>query len=159
MFLMLLLLASCLLLHIQDQYIVIAFYGRCVCCREVAALGRSLAAVGGRLESLLVAAVSQGLQEQPLTSSSILSGPAPTLLSLCFRLHIVNALVSMTDWMCLTCGQGTCCVCKCGCFQSLHRWKLHVMSVLYSLLGIGCPGDQMQASRQGFSYVNGWTVF
>lgn len=59
-------------------------------CREVAALGRSLAAVGGRLESLLIAAASQGLQEEPLTSSSILSGPAPTPLPLSDALYILN---------------------------------------------------------------------
>lgn len=47
-------------------------------CREVAALGRSLAAVGGRLEALLVAAASQGLEEQTLSSSTILAGPAPS---------------------------------------------------------------------------------
>ncbi|KAL3150452.1 hypothetical protein ABBQ32_000282 [Trebouxia sp. C0010 RCD-2024] len=44
--------------------------------REVAALGRSLAAVGGRLEALLVAAASQGLEEQTLSSSTILAGLA-----------------------------------------------------------------------------------
>lgn len=44
-------------------------------CREVAALGRSLAAVGGRLEALLVAAASQGLDQAALTCSTILAGP------------------------------------------------------------------------------------
>ena len=48
-------------------------------CREVAALGRSLAAVGGRLEALLVAAASQDLDQEPLISSTILTGPALTI--------------------------------------------------------------------------------
>lgn len=48
---------------------------RCAGCREVAALGRSLAAVGGRLEALLVAAASQGPDQEALTSSTILTGP------------------------------------------------------------------------------------
>ena len=52
---------------------------KCVYCREVAALGRSLAAVGGRLEALLVAAASQGLDQEALTSSTILTGPALTI--------------------------------------------------------------------------------
>lgn len=51
---------------------------RCADCREVAALGRSLAAVGGRLEALLVVAASQGLDQEALTSSTILTGPALT---------------------------------------------------------------------------------
>lgn len=42
--------------------------------REVAALGRSLAAVGGRLDSLLVAATSQGLSDQAVTPETILTG-------------------------------------------------------------------------------------
>ncbi len=42
--------------------------------REVAALGRSLAAVGGRLDSLLVAATSQGLSDQAGTPETILTG-------------------------------------------------------------------------------------
>ena len=49
-------------------------------CREVAALGRSLAAVGGRLEALLLAAASQGQEEETLTSSTILTGPTPPTL-------------------------------------------------------------------------------
>lgn len=48
---------------------------RCADCREVAALGRSLAAVGGRLEALLVAAASQGPDQEALSSATILTGP------------------------------------------------------------------------------------
>ncbi|KAL0029799.1 hypothetical protein WJX77_000735 [Trebouxia sp. C0004] len=44
--------------------------------REVAALGRSLAAVGGRLDSLLVAATSQGLSDQAVTPEIVLTGLA-----------------------------------------------------------------------------------
>lgn len=54
---------------------------RCAGCREVAALGRSLAAVGGRLEALLVAAAGQGPDQEALTSATILTGlpsPSPT---------------------------------------------------------------------------------
>ena len=46
---------------------------RCT-CRQVAALGRSLAAVGGRLDSLLVAATSQDHSEQAVTPETILTG-------------------------------------------------------------------------------------
>ena len=59
---------------------------RCAECREVAALGRSLAAVGGRLEALLVAASSQGLEQEALTSSTILAGPA-LIVTTCRVLH------------------------------------------------------------------------
>lgn len=46
----------------------------------MAALGRSLAAVGGRLEALLVAAASQGLEQKAPSSSTILTGRALTTL-------------------------------------------------------------------------------
>ncbi len=55
-------------------------------CREVAALGRSLAAVGGRLDSLLVAATSQGLSDQAGTPETILTG---------------TSLYSVIGWRCL----------------------------------------------------------
>ena len=60
-----------------------------LCCREVAALGRSLAAVGGRLDSLLVAASSQSRSNQAVTSATVLSGTtyfpaaAVTVAALC----------------------------------------------------------------------------
>lgn len=65
---------------------------RCADCREVAALGRSLAAVGGRLEALLVAAASQGLDQEPLTSSTILTGSALTIIITASRLQPSLAL-------------------------------------------------------------------
>ncbi|KAL0053131.1 hypothetical protein WJX82_001373 [Trebouxia sp. C0006] len=61
--------------------------------REVAALGRSLAAVGGRLDSLLVAATSQGLRDQAGTPETILTG----LAAASEQLPVVGDTKAQTD--------------------------------------------------------------